>query len=113
MFARLYTLQVALFFAIPLLASASAVPRGGGCDTGPVQCCNSVQKASSGPASALLASLGAVVSGDVDVYAGLKCVPVSVFGAGGISCSSQAVCCENNTFNGLIAIGCTPFNVGL
>ncbi|PBK66014.1 hypothetical protein ARMSODRAFT_960462 [Armillaria solidipes] len=89
MFARLYTLPVALFFAVPLLASASAIPRGNGCNTGPVQCCNSVQKvsmlrmfsfpqmltvikASSDPASFLLGLVGAVVGANVDVYASLN-----------------------------------------
>ncbi|SJL09013.1 related to Fruiting body protein SC1 [Armillaria ostoyae] len=111
MFARLYTLPVALFFAVPLLASASAIPRGSGCNTGPVQCCNSVEKAGSGPVATLLGLLGAVVGADVDI--GLSCSPVSVAGGGGVSCSNQAVCCENNSFNGLIAIGCNAFNLGL
>ncbi|KAK0421531.1 hypothetical protein EV421DRAFT_2044658 [Armillaria borealis] len=69
MFARLYTLPVALFFAAPLLASASAIPRGGdgnSCSTGPVQCCESVQKAGSGPVAALLGLVGAVVGANVD-----------------------------------------------
>ncbi|KAK0447417.1 hydrophobin-251 [Desarmillaria tabescens] len=114
MFARLYTLFVALFFAIPLLASASAIPRGGdSCTTGEVQCCDSVQNSgSSSVVSTLLGLLGVVVGG-VGVDVGLTCSPISVIGVGGNSCSAQTVCCENNSFNGVIAIGCTPINVGL
>ncbi|KAK0502370.1 hydrophobin-251 [Armillaria luteobubalina] len=117
MFARLYTLFVALFFAIPLLASASAIPRGGtgdSCTTGAVQCCQSVESAGSTSTltSTLLGLLGVVV-GDIGVNVGLTCSPISVIGVGGNSCSAQTVCCENNSFNGVVAIGCTPINVGL
>ncbi|KAK0200379.1 hydrophobin-251 [Desarmillaria ectypa] len=115
MFARLYTLFVALFFAIPLLASASALPRGGGnaCTTGEVQCCDSVQNSgSNGLATTLLGLLGVVV-GSVGVDVGITCSPLSVIGVGGNSCSAQTVCCANNSFNGVIAVGCTPLNVGL
>ncbi|KAK0218795.1 hydrophobin-251 [Armillaria novae-zelandiae] len=115
MFARLYTLFVALFFAIPLLASASAIPRGGdSCTTGAVQCCQSVESAGSTTTltSTLLGLLGVVI-GDLGVNVGLTCSPISVIGVGGNSCSAQTVCCENNSFNGVVAIGCTPINVGL
>ncbi|KAK0187135.1 hydrophobin-251 [Armillaria mellea] len=119
MFARLYTLFVALFFAIPLLASASAIPRGGtdsgnSCTTGAVQCCQSVESSGSTSTltSTLLGLLGVVI-GDVGVNVGLTCSPISVIGVGGNSCSAQTVCCSNNSFNGVVAIGCTPINVGL
>ncbi|KAK0200381.1 hydrophobin-251 [Desarmillaria ectypa] len=104
MFARLYTLFVALFFAIPLLASASALPRGGEC-----------KRAVAGLTAALRTLLGllGVVVGSVGVDVGITCSPLSVIGVGGNSCSAQTVCCANNSFNGVVAIGCTPINVGL
>ncbi|KAF4580785.1 hypothetical protein EYR38_003072 [Pleurotus pulmonarius] len=82
------------------------------CTTGPVQCCNNLAKADSPLALTMLDPLNIVVQG-VDVLVGITCLPLSVIGIGGISCSSQAVCCQNNNFNGLIAIGCTPVNLNL
>ncbi|KAL0948205.1 hypothetical protein HGRIS_010812 [Hohenbuehelia grisea] len=82
------------------------------CNTGQLQCCNSVQKASSGPVGLLLGLLGVVLS-DLTVLVGVTCTPINVIGAGGNSCTAQPVCCTNNTFNGIIAIGCTPINLNL
>ncbi|KAF5350883.1 hypothetical protein D9758_010487 [Tetrapyrgos nigripes] len=131
--------KVALFtlFAFAILAVASALPGGaphstpvvtvtvtsppttttvssggGQCNTGSLQCCNSVQKASSSSVGLLLGLLGIVLS-DLNVLVGVTCSPISVIGVGGNSCTAQPVCCENNNFNGIIAIGCTPINLGL
>ncbi|TFK38443.1 fungal hydrophobin-domain-containing protein [Crucibulum laeve] len=82
------------------------------CTTGPVQCCNSVQAANSAAASALLGLLGVVVD-DVTALVGITCTPITVIGVGGNSCNAQTVCCENNSFKGVIAIGCTPVNIAL
>ncbi|KAF9011752.1 fungal hydrophobin-domain-containing protein [Cyathus striatus] len=81
------------------------------CNTGAIQCCNSVTQASNPVAQLLIGLLGIIVGGDVAV--GLTCSPLSVIGVGGNSCTQQPVCCENNNFNGLIAIGCTPININL
>ncbi|KAK0469244.1 hydrophobin [Desarmillaria tabescens] len=83
------------------------------CSTGPVQCCDSVQSSKSGGLVATLLGLLGINLGSADVPVGLTCSPLSVIGIGGNSCSAQTVCCENNSFNGLIAIGCTPINIGL
>ncbi|EIW55701.1 fungal hydrophobin [Trametes versicolor FP-101664 SS1] len=77
------------------------------CSTGPIQCCNSVQSASSPAGSLLLGLLGVVVQG-VDVLLGLDCSPISVIGVGGGECNANAVCCQNNAVGGLISIGCVP-----
>ncbi|KAH8109101.1 hydrophobin, partial [Phellopilus nigrolimitatus] len=82
------------------------------CDTGSLQCCQSVQSAGSPSAANLLGLLGVVAQG-VDVPVGITCSPISVIGVGGDSCTADPVCCENNTFNGVVALGCTPINVGL
>ncbi|ESK87979.1 hydrophobin [Moniliophthora roreri MCA 2997] len=84
----------------------------GQCNTGPIQCCNSLGKSTDGPIAAILKLLGVVVQ-DVTALIGLTCSPITVIGGGGNSCSSQPVCCSNNSFNGLIAIGCTPININL
>ncbi|PFH48943.1 hypothetical protein AMATHDRAFT_148816 [Amanita thiersii Skay4041] len=81
-------------------------PDEGNCNTGPVQCCNSVTTTANPVARTIAGIVGATLGLDVPV--GLGCSPLSVIGVGGNSCNAQTVCCENNNFNGLIAIGCTP-----
>ncbi|THU91476.1 fungal hydrophobin [Dendrothele bispora CBS 962.96] len=82
------------------------------CNTGPVQCCNSVQSADSKSVAGLLSLLGIVVQ-DVNALVGVTCSPISVIGVGGDSCSANPVCCENNSFNGIVAIGCVPVDLSL
>jgi len=78
------------------------------CNTGPVQCCNSVTTASDPVASILLGLLGVIGLGS-NVLVGLTCSPLSIIG--GTSCTTQPVCCTDNSFNGVIAIGCSPINL--
>ncbi|KXN84438.1 Hydrophobin-3, partial [Leucoagaricus sp. SymC.cos] len=82
----------------------------------------------------ILTGLLGIVLGPIEGTIGINCTPISVFGAGGTSCASQAVCCTNNQFvsrkrsiiassncnhspfrtkNGLINLGCTPINVNI
>ena len=51
------------------------------CNTGPIQCCNSVEKASNPAVSTLLGLLG-IVLGDVDALVGVTCSPITVIGGG-------------------------------
>ncbi|KAM5537115.1 hypothetical protein V8D89_009261 [Ganoderma adspersum] len=110
MFSRVATLALA---ALPLLAAATPLEVRGGeppssCSTGPIQCCNTVEKASDAGAAAILGLLGIVLQ-DLNVLVGLTCSPISVIGVGGSnSCSANAVCCQNNNVGGLISIGCVP-----
>ncbi|KAL0947658.1 hypothetical protein HGRIS_013745 [Hohenbuehelia grisea] len=103
-------------FKIALVATALATlavatpARRAECDTGPV-CCNSVQKADSKDVTLLAGLLGIVIS-DVTALVGLNCSPISVIGLGGNSCSSP-VCCSDNKFGGLIALGCVPISIGV
>ncbi|PSS06513.1 hypothetical protein PHLCEN_2v3680 [Hermanssonia centrifuga] len=60
-------------------APASTVTSVSQCNTGPVQCCQSVQSASSGGIVDLLGLLGIVLQ-DLNVLVGLTCSPVSVIG---------------------------------
>ncbi|KAJ8508857.1 hypothetical protein ONZ45_g8907 [Pleurotus djamor] len=72
--------------------------------------------AGSGLISGLLVKLGVVdvldvvlnVVGTVDVVLGANCVNLNVLGG---SCSSQAVCCQNVQFNGLINVGCVAIGL--
>ncbi|PPR05230.1 hypothetical protein CVT24_010336 [Panaeolus cyanescens] len=107
----------AVVLALPLLAAAGAVPRtdsgpSNQCNTGTLQCCNSTQAANSSAVAGLLGLLGVVV-GSVTGLVGLTCSPIDVLGISGNSCTAQPVCCTNNSFNGIIALGCTPINLNL
>ncbi|KAF5354401.1 hypothetical protein D9758_010745 [Tetrapyrgos nigripes] len=82
------------------------------CNTGPIQCCNSVQAASSNAVSSLLGLLGVVIQ-DLEALVGITCSPINVIGRGGNTCSAAPVCCQNNNFNGVIAVGCVPVIINL
>ncbi|KAF9483031.1 fungal hydrophobin [Pholiota conissans] len=113
MFARASSVFV---LALPVLAVANVLPRQSNqCNTGSLQCCQSTQSAASastGLLSGLLSLLGVVV-GDLTGKIGVTCSPISVVGVSGTSCNEQPVCCTNNSFNGVIALGCTPININL
>ncbi|KAF8959639.1 hydrophobin-263 [Flammula alnicola] len=110
MFARASSLFV---LALPVLAAASVLPRQSNqCNTGSIQCCNSTQSATSSIVSILAGLLG-ISAGSITGLVGVTCSPITVIGASGTSCSQQPVCCTNNSFNGLIALGCTPINLNL
>ncbi|KAH6902453.1 hydrophobin, partial [Coprinopsis sp. MPI-PUGE-AT-0042] len=83
------------------------------CETGPIQCCNTVTKASDPAASSYLGSFWVSSLRTSTVLVGLTCSPVSIIGLPGNSCSGQTVCCSNNNFSGLISIGCTPININV
>ena len=121
--------HLTLAFALTIAASsvgAAIVPRSGEtCSSGPIQCCNSLQKvrllfwrrashchslctkyaqASSPSVSNLLGLLGVVVQG-ADAFVGLNCSPIPILGlASGASCSSEPVCCENNSVVRLLSL---------
>ncbi|KAL0956188.1 hypothetical protein HGRIS_002347 [Hohenbuehelia grisea] len=97
---------------VTVTAPGSTVTSVDQCNTGPIQCCNSVQKASA-PSAALLLGLLGIVLQDVTALVGITCSPLSVIGVGGNSCSAQPVCCQNNSFHGIIALGCVPININL
>ncbi|KAK7696116.1 hypothetical protein QCA50_000759 [Cerrena zonata] len=98
--------------ALPLFAVATDSQPASSCTTGPLQCCQSTETASSTAGSALLASIGVVVQ-DVNALLGVTCSPISVIGVGGDSCNANPVCCENNAFGGLVSIGCVPVDLAL
>ncbi|KAK0462558.1 hydrophobin-251 [Desarmillaria tabescens] len=117
MFARISAFSLAIL-ALPLLVASSSIPRqetnttvtGGKCNTGSAQCCKSVQDPKSDAAQNALGLLGIPI-GAVTANVGLTCDPITVIGLGTTSCANQPVCCENNSFNGVVALGCTPLNV--
>ena len=72
MFSKLSTVAI-------LAAATSALAQS--CSTGPIQCCESVEKASDPSASKVLAGLDIVLQ-DLDVLVGLTCSAISVVGVG-------------------------------
>jgi hypothetical protein len=81
---KLSTLSV---LALATLAVATPTRRNtpaSQCNTGPVQCCNSVEKADSADATKILGLLGVVLQ-DLNVLVGITCTPISVIGVGGDS----------------------------
>jgi len=113
MFAKLSTV-VAISMAAFVAAAPSARGIDNSCNTGPVQCCDSVQDSKSLAASepGLFGLITALV-GPITAQVGLTCSPISALAIAGNSCSSQPVCCENNSFNGVVALGCSPINVNV
>jgi len=89
------------------------------CNSGPVQCCETVQDTQNlDPfASGLAGLLGALdILGASNGNMGINCSPlvnVIPIASGNNNCASQPVCCENNEFGGLISVGCNPINIGL
>ncbi|KAG1740456.1 hydrophobin [Suillus paluster] len=85
----------------------------GQCNTGSVQCCDSVAECGkSDTLDELLSLLNVFVP--VGTSVGMSCSPITAVGTGsGASCNQEPVCCENNEYNGLINIGCSPINVYL
>ncbi|KAH9482523.1 Fruiting body protein SC3 [Psilocybe cubensis] len=121
-------------FVFATLAAATPTRRNepaSQCNTGGLQCCDSLTTANSSAASKIISLLGIVVQ-DVTATVGLTCSPISVIGLGGdswytpsymlcsdlnselfFSSTAQPVCCQDNSFHGLIALGCTPVDLNL
>ncbi|KAK7469169.1 hypothetical protein VKT23_003660 [Stygiomarasmius scandens] len=112
MFSRLSTLIVAIAAASLAVSTDTGAAPASQCNTGKLQCCNSVQSSSSSSVAGLAGLLGIALQG-VNIPIGVTCNPISVIGIGGNSCSAQPVCCQSNNFNGVLAIGCTPVNLNL
>ncbi|KIJ67292.1 hypothetical protein HYDPIDRAFT_84585 [Hydnomerulius pinastri MD-312] len=107
MFPRLAVISAASFALLAVATGSSE------CDTGSLQCCNSVQAADSSAVTTLLGLLGIVV-GDLTGQVGLGCSPITVVGTGsGATCTQEPVCCTGNSYSGLINLGCSPINLGL
>ncbi|KAK2463949.1 hypothetical protein APHAL10511_004000 [Amanita phalloides] len=109
--------KLAVVFAASLALFAVAAPAGhpsgdnSVCSTGKTQCCNSLQNAHDKQAAQLLGLLG-IVTGALTGQVGVTCSPITALGIAGNQCNAQAVCCNDTSFHGVVALGCTPINVG-
>ncbi|KAF8809959.1 fungal hydrophobin [Phlegmacium glaucopus] len=81
------------------------------CETGKLHCCKSTQLPTAPAASAALGPLG--ISADtISGFVGITCTSITVTG-GSNSCSAQPVCCTDNSFGGVVSLGCNPVNLSL
>jgi hypothetical protein len=116
---KLTTSVVALSSAI----IASAMPSGhsvttttraeSDCETGSLQCCNSVHKASDPEITNMLGPLSGILYPDPNTNVGVACTPLSVIGLNSNSCTAQPACCGNLVISGLLTSPCTPFQISL
>ncbi|KAI6142665.1 hydrophobin-3 precursor [Pisolithus tinctorius] len=107
-----------IFAVAALAALAIAGPlevRGGSsqCNTGTLSCCSQVQTVCDVQNLFSASGLTAVAASvPVSALVGVSCTPVTVAGTGsGAQCSTQPVCCTDNTFLGTANMGCMPVNV--
>ncbi|KAF9556913.1 fungal hydrophobin [Agrocybe pediades] len=101
-----------ILFCLPILAAAQGIITQDLCNTGSIVCCDFTGAASSSSVSSLLSLLDIAVQ-DVNGLVGVTCFPISTVGIGSLVCSAQPVCCTNNSFNGIVALGCVPVNLNL
>ncbi|OJT15408.1 Fruiting body protein SC3 [Trametes pubescens] len=110
MFAK-FTAAFTAFTALATLAVATPTPQANSCSTGALQCCESVQSADSLGIAPVLAAIGVILQ-DINIPIGLTCSPITVVGVGsGNACSSNTVCCDDNSLGGLLSIGCLPASI--
>ncbi|KAI5994873.1 hydrophobin [Pisolithus marmoratus] len=96
---------ITAFFTV--LAAATPIEvRQGQCNSGSLQCCNSVQPASSLSDGNLLSRQ------NLDGPIGLDCSPINVLGAGNASCTQQTACCNGDTY-GTVTVDCHPIELSL
>ncbi|KAF9061188.1 hypothetical protein BDP27DRAFT_1429227 [Rhodocollybia butyracea] len=91
-------------------ASTNTIPASS-CSTGPIQCCASTQSFNDlneleQAGLAFLYGINIAVASDLDILLGLVCTDIV-----GTTCSAQAVCCENNSINSVVSIGCIPVSL--
>ncbi|KAG2123822.1 fungal hydrophobin [Suillus clintonianus] len=105
--------MIAAIFA--LLPFALFVAADGQCNTGAISCCNSVTTYDSPEAQKAFNQTGLVdVAAVVNAFVGLSCSGVTVIGtSSGCEANQEPLCCEDNKYNGLVNLGCTPINVNL
>ncbi|KAH6919085.1 hydrophobin-315 [Coprinopsis sp. MPI-PUGE-AT-0042] len=116
MFVRLSTVVLAFTLVAGVLAAPTpSEVEYEQCNGGTVQCCNSTEnhKSLSQKTTGLLALLGVDVN-RITASVGVQCSSINVLSiTAGQSCTQQTVCCSNNNFEGVVALGCNPINISL
>ncbi|KAF8198089.1 hydrophobin [Pholiota molesta] len=109
--------KLALFAVATMAVFVAAGEIEESCNTGKVQCSyqlhRQLPRVLRHPGFTQILALVGVNAQGFTGQAGLTCSPITVIGASsGSQCTTQPVCCENNNFNGVAALGCTPINLG-
>ncbi|PPR08046.1 hypothetical protein CVT24_010845 [Panaeolus cyanescens] len=117
MFSKLSVITLFAFSAIRSVSAGGYFVDSEGieysCNSGPVQCCNSVQDVANFDTTSIAALIGVAVS-DLTGQIGLQCNPITGIGVGtGANCASAPVCCEKNFQNQLVGVNCSPITIGL
>ncbi|KAF8809958.1 hypothetical protein BYT27DRAFT_7063152, partial [Phlegmacium glaucopus] len=81
------------------------------CKTEQLHCCKSAQLPTAPAATTALGPLG-VSATTISGLVGLTCTQITATG-GSDSCSTQPVCCTDNSFGGTVSLGCNPVNLNL
>ncbi|KAG9225827.1 hypothetical protein CCMSSC00406_0008355 [Pleurotus cornucopiae] len=105
------TALATLAVATPTKMSRRTEPASS-CSTGSLNCCNSSGDATDTSITTLLAGIGLPI-GSVTGLVGVTCSPITGIGLGSSGCSSEALCCSNNSFKGAVALGCIPVDLSL
>ncbi|KAG2076385.1 hydrophobin-1 precursor [Suillus decipiens] len=96
----------------PVARAKRSSPSGGSgqCNSGSIQCCDSVTTyGSGGDIDELVSFMGVKIPSGTPC--GTGCSPISIIGGSGSKCKQQPVCCEDNSYNGIINVGCSPINI--
>ncbi|KAL3958218.1 hypothetical protein ACCO45_006380 [Purpureocillium lilacinum] len=102
-----------LIVALTFVVAGMALPQTGGtCNSGSLQCCNSVQSSSSDNSGTLLSGLVPVNLQGLTGSVGLDCSPINVLGIGSSGCNQQTACCSGDTY-GTVTLACNPINLNL
>ncbi|KAG1780578.1 fungal hydrophobin [Suillus placidus] len=107
--------MIASILALLPFALFAVAGDSGQCNTGEIQCCNNSTNYDSAPAAKAFNQVGlANVAVVVDAVVGLDCSGTSVVGtSSGCEANQEPLCCEDNSYNGLVSLGCTPINVNV
>ncbi|KAH0840189.1 hydrophobin [Lanmaoa asiatica] len=88
-------------------ATAAQIPATQ-CPIGDLQCCQSISSAITPPIATMLGMLG-IDASDVTFPIGVLCSPIAVVGAdSGSICDYDPACCNDNSYSGMLALGCNP-----
>ncbi|KAJ3502223.1 hypothetical protein NLJ89_g8988 [Agrocybe chaxingu] len=110
MFTKLATITLAVLAATPALVSALATTNKPSCNTDSLQCCKNVYQSNSKEAAKVLSPFN-IAAGSVTGLVGADCNSIVSVLSSGTSCNQQTVCCTDNRFEGVVALGCTPINL--
>ncbi|KAH9939672.1 hydrophobin, partial [Epithele typhae] len=79
------------------------------CNTGSLQCCQTTVDNDTIQGQQTIAGLLGVALDGITGLVGLQCAPIGVIAIeSGNACNQTPICCNNNTYQGLINIGCVP-----